>query len=1066
MNNKFRILKYIITGAIFLLSSYPSFGAGKIELKETEDGQVIVEGVIRDANTKNPINAAQISIPDKKISGVTDENGQFKLTLQTGDEVLHITAFDYNKMEFPVQGKTGLVIDMYPIGFPEYFKNVIAPSGDVTDNSALTSAQKSTEKIGQVTDITADGILRKFVGGDVRTITRSGMTAIGNSMFIRGFNSLNVNAQPLFVVDGVVCNNAYDFKSAQKGYFNNPLEFMDVNDIESITVLKDGASIYGAKAANGVILINTKRAKSMVTKIALNVFFGMTETPELTPMMDGDDYRIYASDMLNSMGSLAAAAFDKSFLGSPSDVKNSPYYNNTNWADEVYQTGFTQNYLVNVDGGDESAMYYFSLGYTGNDGVVKTTDFQRLNARFNVDANLASILKMAMNINFSKVDRTLLDDGVDNYTSPTWQSIIKAPFLSPYEYTASGEKTKRYAFLDAFGIANPTGVIESALNKLTKYRFSVGVTPVLTLMPGLTLRSQFDYSMDKYNERYFRPMDYAPVKYIDNKGYSYNQPASQAMRHEVIYDDTRLSYENIFGKSHSLKAMYGIRYIYRNLEADYVTSHNTGSNTQRKVDSGKDYRSVFGINNTSKSISNYFNVDYDYNKKYFLSATMSLDASSRYGSDVDAGISMFGAPWGVFPSVNGSWLFSSEKFMKHAPIISFGKLRLGYGITGNDDIPDYQSMSYLSPISFASKASGLVITNLANNKIQWEQTARVNAGIDLGLFKDRLFLTLDVYQSKTDNLLVQQDLDERVGGGKYWTNGGSLENKGYEFTLDAKVLNLKDFRWDLGFGIGQYKNKVTSLVNKDGYFLTDAYDGQVITQVGQAAGLFYGYKTQGVFATAEEANKALLLMENSPGSYSQFKAGDVHFEDINKDKFNYIYDIIDEKDKQVIGDPNPDFYGSINSSWMYKRFKLDALFTYSYGNDVYNYYRRMLESGKDFNNQTRAMNNRWLAEGQQTDQPRATWGDPMGNSRFSDRWIEDGSYFKLKNLALSYELPLKNDFIRGINIWLAGSNLFTISNYLGVDPEFSVENGVLYQGIDAGLLPISRSYSIGFRIDL
>jgi hypothetical protein len=259
--------------------------------------------------------------------------------------------------------------------------------------------------------------------------------------------------------------------------------------------------------------------------------------------------------------------------------------------------------------------------------------------------------------------------------------------------------------------------------------------------------------------------------------------------------------------------------------------------------------------------------------------------------------------------------------------------------------------------------------------------------------------------------------------------------------------------------MGHYKNKITSLINQEGYFITEAHEGEIISRIGQPAGMFYGYKTNGVFTTRSVADASGLKKENSQGGFDYFSAGDVIFEDINKDSN------INDSDKQIIGDPNPDFYGTINTSFMFKRFKLNALFTYSYGNDVYNYYRRMLETGSDFSNQSKAMLNRWTADGQRTNQPKAVYGDPMDNARFSDRWIEDGSYLKLKNVTLSYLLPYKNDYIRGINVWASATNLFTLTDYLGRDPEFSISNSPLRQGIDAGYLPVSRTYYLGIQVD-
>ena len=336
-------------------------------------------------------------------------------------------------------------------------------------------------------------------------------------------------------------------------------------------------------------------------------------------------------------------------------------------------------------------------------------------------------------------------------------------------------------------------------------------------------------------------------------------------------------------------------------------------------------------------------------------------------------------------------------------------------------------------------------------------------GIDLGLFNDRLSFGFDYFNANTSDLLLLKQAPEVTGLGKYWTNGGTLENKGYELSVNWKVLNFKNLKWELGATVGHYANKITSLPVPD--YSTTVYDGEIRTAVGQPVGSFYGYKSLGVFATQAEANLAGLSKVNSYGSISKFGAGDIKFEDVAD--ANGIKDgIIDEKDKQIIGNPNPEFYGNITSKISYKQFTLSTVFTYSYGNDVYNYFRSQLESGKEFYNQSNAMVTRWTAEGQTTNQPKSIYGDPMGNARFSSRWIEDGSYLRMKNITLSYDLPIKSNYIEGLNLWVSANNLFTLTKYLGLDPESSANNSVYYQGVDAGLLPQTRSYYVGVKFNL
>jgi len=1062
----FKLLSKVAIASLLLSTS-----AVMSQNKATENiHEIVLKGLVRDAHTKKPVAAAQISIPNKNLSAVSDDKGNFTLKISSQSDVLHVSAYDYGQTEIAIRGKDSVVVNLYSNQFSNYFKSIEGITG-TSNNSSIVSSAKSADDLNKSGAIAVDEVLQSTLGGDVRAITRSGVVGEGAALFIRGINSINANAQPLFVVDGIIWNNLYDVQSINKGFFSNPLDNIDVNDIENITVIKDGTSVYGSKASNGVILIKTKRAKSMVTKISLNYFTGMTEKPGTLPMMNGDQYRVYASDMLNSRGVTGNDVSKYEFLGTdPTQLQSyNANHNSTDWGNQVYKTGQTSSYAINASGGDEKALYYFSLGMTNNKGAVKTTDLQRINFRCNADFKLSGSFTMGLNIGYTRVERTLLDDGVDFYSSPTWVSKIKSPFLSPYTLTSSGQLTPDYAQTDSFGIANPGAIIDYSINKLKKYRFNMGILPTFKLTHDLTLSSQFDYSLDKTIERHYIPMFFTPKEFLpDFAAYSINEISSQVMRNTEYFDETRLTYDKKFNDNNHLKAMLGWRYINNYYESDYAEEHNSGSNNNTTITGKNSFLQVDGINNQTNSISNYLNVDYDFDNRFFITGAVAMDASSRFGTETTGGFSLFGRSWGVFPAANAAWLVSSEKFMKNIDAVNFFKIKAGYGLTGNDGIKDYQSFAFFSSTKFMDKANGLVITNLSNPKIQWELTAKANAGVDLGLFNNRLSLSFDYFSSNTTNLLVMKNMPYVSGLSVYWDNGGSMTNKGYEISANLKVINFKNLKWELGASVGHYDNLITSLPSNnnlipglpDGSYTTSVYNGEVLTSVGQSVGVFYGYKTNGVFATTAQAQSANLKILNSDGTYSAFGAGDMIFVDKNNDG------IIDAKDKQVIGNPNPKFYGSFNSKIYYKRFTLNTLFTYSLGNDIYNYQRSQLEAGAGFSNQTSAMMRRWTGEGQVTDIPQATYGDLIGNSRFSDRWIEDGSYIRLKTVSLSYDLPVKSNFIEGISIWISANNLLTMTHYLGQDPEVSAGNSVYFQGVDNGLIPLTKCYYLGIKLNL
>ena len=1029
--------------------------AESIDAKTAEHS---LSGQVRDAHTKLPINAAQVKTLNGDASAITNEMGVFKLKVSSSTALLNVSAFDYNVREFPVQGRDSVVIELYSDVFGNYYKMIEGPEGPV-DNIVTTNSIKGVTDLNHTTAVTADEALQTEFGGNVRAINRSGISGMGASLFIRGLNSVNANAQPLFVIDGVIWNNLYDVASIHKGFFSNPLDNIDVNDIESISLMKDGTSLYGSKAANGVILIKTKRATSTVTKINLNIVTGMITTPKILPVMNSAGYKTYVTNIIGTTSLTNSEISQIPFLNdNPARSTYNLYHNNTNWSDQVYQSGVSKSYSINVNGGDEKALYYLTLGYTGNSGVVKTTDFQRYNLRLNADINLFPKVSLGVNVGFSRIDRKLVDDGVDSYTSPTWLSLTKAPFISPYTFTSLGVKTSEYTYADILGIGNPGGIINYSNNTLKQNSFNITLKPVFKVTPSILISEQFDYSLNKSNEDYYRPLFFTYPIYMTGLGYSSNERESQVSRNNSVFSDTRINYVKQFNSTNHLNVFLGTRYINNYYESDYVEGHNSGSNSSVNLPGSFTYLKTDGINNLTKSISNYANADYNYNNRYFLNAAVSMDASSRFGNQTSGGFSLFGHSWGVFPSVNGSWLISSEKFMKYISAVNLLKFRAGYGITGNDDIRDYQTQAYFSSLRFKSVGNGVILTNLANPQIQWETTGRVNLGMDMGLLNDRLALSLDVYSSNTSNLLTLRQFQDVAGLEAYWSNEGKLSNKGAEITLNAKLINLKNLHWEFGLSFGHYVNKITELPN--GNYTTQVYGGEVLTSVGNPAGMFYGYKTLGVFATEAQATASKLKIQNNDGTYTSFGAGDVIFEDAHNDG------VIDAKDKQIIGNPNPILYGTISNKFSYKKLTLSALFTYSYGNDVYNYQRSQLEAGTDFSNQSTTMLTRWVTEGQVTTQPKAVYGDPMGNARFSDRWIEDGSYIRLKTLMLSYNIPIKNNFIEGINIWVSANNVFTLTKYLGGDPEFSTQNSVLFQGVDAGLIPLSKSYYVGLKFNL
>ena len=384
-------------------------------------------------------------------------------------------------------------------------------------------------------------------------------------------------------------------------------------------------------------------------------------------------------------------------------------------------------------------------------------------------------------------------------------------------------------------------------------------------------------------------------------------------------------------------------------------------------------------------------------------------------------------------------------------------------MSGNDGISNYAARTSYTTVRYNDSQIGIQLTNVGNEEIKWEKTSKLNIGLEANFLNNRLGIKANYYYHSTEDLLALKTFQNPIGGiNNYWTNDGELRNIGYEVGISGKPVSSKDWHLEIGATLGHYKNEVMSLAN--GSYTSSIYgDNNILTAVDHPVGVFYGYKTKGIFSTTEEANAASLYIVDETGAQQKFQAGDVHFEDMNGDH------LINESDKVVIGDPNPDIYGNIFMNLNWKRFTLGVNFNYSLGNDVYNYQRSILNSGATLYNQQVAEIGHWRYEGQQASLPRVNYGDPMGNNRFSDRWIEDGSYLRMKSVKLTYQVPLPESWqswLQGISVWAEGRNLFTLTKYTGNDPEFSISNNQLYQGIDCGNIAQGRILSMGVKINL
>lgn len=1017
-----------------------------------------VHGTVTDATTGKPVSGINISVPDYSAA-ITDDQGNFEIKVPSYQVSILISGSGYQDKEVPLKGRHKITANIYQEPFQSFYDITRLPyrqerlSHVTYSINALQLNDKSTR-----TSLESPAAYMQGITSGLNVIRRSGTPGIGAELFLRGYNSLLTTNSPLIVIDGMIYDNNEYGNSFMNGFIHNPLGDIDIRDIEQITLIKDGTAAYGTKAANGVILITTGRAKELATRIDLDVSGGYNMTPAFIPVMNASDYRTYLTDMLASQGLTQEQIAQLPFMNdNPANPSYYAYHSNTNWQKEVLHNSYNQNYYLRVTGGDNVATYALSLGYRNNEGIIKNTNNTKYYTRFNGDLNISQKLKAALNLSLISGSANLQEQGFLNPYSPLNIALIKAPFIPVHVLNNQGVASPNLSPADTFNVANPVSILNGMQGINQSYRFFGSVRFSYQLSNSWNIQTLLGITFDKVRESYFMPSNGVPPDTLV-KGIAYNQTGSNVERLYSIYNDTRISYQHTFRQIHHLDANIGIRYQNNQSEAHYGLSYNTPTDQYVSVGMGQPALRVAGGQLGKWNwMDTYIDATYNLLDKYFINGDLSFDASSRFGKQAHEGIKINGEPFAVMPSVSAAWLISSENFMSALPFIELLKLRASYSQVGNDDIGNYTYRQiYISQNLLGLE--GLYRGNIANPYLQWETVNKFDLGLDASFLNERLNIQADIYVDHTRNMLTYQPLPTASGFDSVMVNGGSMKNSGWEINLNGRIINHPQLKWDMGINLSGYRNRVLSIPG--GEMITEYAGATILTKPGHAANVFYGYKTNGVFSSDQEAIASGLTYIDANGNAILPKGGDVRFADLNGDH------IINDSDRTVIGNPNPKFFGGISQNLSWKKWQLDALFTFSVGNDIYNYVRRQLESMDNYNNQTLAIRNRWKADGQITTVPRAAWGDPSGNARFSDRWIENGSYLRLRYISLSYNLDFHNSAIKYLKIYITGNNLWTWTKYLGYDPEFSSITGPIGQGVDIGLEPLFKTAQLGVRIGL
>lgn len=1028
--------------------------AGAAKIKTTRAAlKVTINGKVNDAATGKPLSG--ISVSYGTISAdVTDANGTFKIMVPTGKEDILFTGEGFERKQITLKGKKDISVSLNTITETSFQRDAYLQyeTRSLRSSTAALSTMNVDGNWARPFE-TVDEILQGKVAG-LQAVRRSGSTLKGANLLLRGYNSLHASSTPLIVVDGMIFDTQ-DFGSSIIGnQYSNALSLIHSQDIDHISIIKDGTAEYGTKGANGVIVITTARARKQATAIDFSVYSSFNERPEGLSMMDASAYRTYLNEVLLSRGmtptQVAAMPFmNDALTGNPSYYR---YHNNTNWQDQVMRNSLSKNIYLKVTGGDNIATYALSIGLANAEGIMRSNELTKYNTRFNAAFNFSKRLTGLANLAFTFSEQQNRHQGIDPKLAPLFVALTKSPFMMANEVNEKGILSPNLEDTDLLGISNPMALVNNAIGQGRQYRFAGSYTFNYDLSKKMTASAMIGVMYDKNRENLFIPRKGVADDTLSN-AIADSRLGSQVRRLFSTYFDTKLEYKNKFGFNHSVTSRLGLRYQQNAAEQDFTLGYNSATDDLISVQNG-----VAGLKQNGGAtadwnwMNTYLNLEYGFKDRLFLYAGGSLDASSRFGINAAHAVKINNIPFAFNPSLGVSWILLSS-----ANWIDLFRLRATLSRAGNDDIGYYNARQTYGSANLLGM-QGLVRNGIPNNRIGWERSSRFNFGADFSFWNDRWTTSFDVYVNRTSNMLVMEPLPTASGFDAVMTNSGGMRNAGVEWTSNLRLINKRKFKWDLGFTYAANRNELLAV--PDNYQLVNNFGVTFLNRSGQSAAQYFGHRALGVFSTTEEALASGLRTKLTNGSIVPFQAGDIRFQDLNGDG------LIDDNDRQVLGSSLPSYHGSFNSKWTIGRFSIDALFTFVHGVELFNQLRYNLEQSSTVANQLNSVANRWRAEGQKATMPKVAAGDPRGNNRFSDRWIEDGSYLRLRTLIVSYNHDFGDKFFKNATLYATGNNLLTWTRYTGYDPEFSMGNSIFQQGIDGGLDPIFRSVTFGIRLGL
>jgi TonB-linked SusC/RagA family outer membrane protein len=1009
---------------------------------------VQISGFVTEAGSNLPLRQVSVSVSSTGLTTETNENGMFTIEVPDRQAELVFYLPGYNRRFIYPYGRdsvfVALVSDQYnsldavyitPLG-QDRIKNAVYPVTALTSEELKNSSATSFDQTFQGR---VPGMLVK---------NQSGMPGHRTFMNIRGISSIYANTEPLLLIDGMIHDYNYANYSLMEGFALNPLDVVDIDDISNVTIMKAGNSYLGAAGSGGVININTEQQAEASTVMKFRAYGGITMAPKKLDLLNSAEFRNYFTDMLNTRG-YNAQEINTQYPWLNGDAASENYYkynNDTDWQEEIYEPSTVSKFHFFLKGGDEIATYNISTGYLSHNGIYENSAYTRYNLRINGIINISEKFSVIPNAKLSLADSKLANQGPGEWKNPILATTLKPPIMASNK--RDNETGLVLDYLDdvgnVFKVSNPSAIVKNATGTNRNYHFLSSIAGKYMFSQKFYISTLVGINFNNARENIFLPN--LGMVQVDS---AYNSPGDFVYEFRSTQNHTHFAHSSKSASGHELFVTGGFRYMVNSYKYNLSLDLNTPSDDFKSLGQGSQYsflRSSVGDNRGLSWVSYYGNFNYNFRNKYYLTGNISYDGNSATNKN---------NRYNIFPSAGAAWRLSSENFLNQANWLEDFKIRASWSETGNmfSTVYDYSKLYYTDR---RMNASGVLTReSIPNENMELERKRTINAGLDLSMFRQLLNIQVDVYRSNIDNLIIFQQLPETFGFTEYYDNGGRLEISGIEISADTRI-QAGSFVWTLGGNVSKQiaDLKEINLLNPNSPHLVMSVNGaEYISTHGNPVNAFYGYKTNGIL-TAEEA-AGLIGPKGMP-----MQAGDIRFVNNNGDN------LIDENDKMVIGNPNPDFFGGFFTSIAIGNFEVSALFNYSYGNDVFNFVRYKLEAMDSYNNQSKSVLERWTPDNTNAILPRASFGDPTGNNVFSDRWLEDGSYLRLNQLTVSYDIPPIRNFLKGIGVYLTATNLVTLTGYKGYDPDFMYKNNPFFMGVDYGKMPQTQTFIAGLKLDL